>query len=94
MIFQIPDDTQCQYCDRFFPDEDSVQNHILEKHSEHCKFCNMMIQGDFEEHLFNSHYKQKLESVIPPQTRGCSGKQIFGILFSAAVLIPTMVKRL
>ena len=73
--FQIEDDSQCQYCERFFPDLDSVQSHILEKHCEHCKFCNMMIQGNFEDHLHNSHYKQKLESVIPKQTTGCSGKK-------------------
>ena len=74
--FQIEDDQcQCQYCDRFFPDLDSVQSHILEKHCEYCKFCNMMIQGNFEDHLYNSHYKQKRESVIPQQTRGCAGKK-------------------
>ena len=71
----LPEDDQCPYCQRFFPNLESVQNHILEKHSEHCKFCNMTIQGNFEEHLFNSHYKQKLYDVIPSQTRGCSGEK-------------------
>ena len=89
--FQIEDDQcQCQYCDRFFPDLDCVQSHILEKHCEHCKFCNMMIQGNFEDHLYNSHYKQKLESVIPQQTRGCSGKKI-GILLPN-LLWPAVIK--
>ena len=56
-----------------------------EKHCEHCKICNMMIKGNFEDHLHNSHFKQELESVIPKKKRsssefGCSGKKIY--LFS------------
>ena len=80
---QDTEDAQCQYCDRFFPNLDSVQNHILKKHCEHCKLCNMMIKGNFEDHLHNSHFKQQLESgAIPQQKRGssefgCSGKKIY-----------------
>ena len=33
----------------------------------------MTIQNNFEEHLFNSHYKQMLFEVIPSQIRVCSG---------------------
>ena len=73
---------QCQYCDQFFPNLDCLQSHILVKHCEHCKFCNMMIQGNFEDHLHNSHYKQKLESVVPKETRCCSGKYVFILPFS------------
>ena len=56
-----------------------------EKHCEHCKLCDMMIEGNFEDHLHNSHFKQELESVIPKKNRsssefGCSGKKIY--LFS------------
>ena len=47
---------------------------------DNCKICNIMIQENFEEHLYNSHYKQKLKSVIPKQTRECSGKNTFIIL--------------
>ena len=50
--------------------------------TDYCKFCNIMIQEDFEEHLYNSHYKQKLKSVIPKQTRECSGKNIFIMYFT------------
>ena len=80
--FQIEDDAQCQYCDQFFPDLDCLQSHILEKHSEHCKFCNIMIQGNFDDHLHKLHFKQKLESVIPKHTRNCSGKYVFILLRS------------
>ena len=51
-----------------------------EKHCEYCKICNMMVEGNFEDHLHNSHFKQQLESIIPQQKRrsssefGCSGK--------------------
>ena len=47
---------------------------------DNCKICNIMIQENFEEHLYNSHYKQKLKSVIPKQTRECSGKNTFIVL--------------
>ena len=55
--FQIEDvDAQCQYCDRFFPNLDSMQGHVLEKHFEHCKFCDIRtepevidLDGDKEE---------------------------------------------
>ena len=47
------------------------------KTTDYCKFCNIMIQENFEEHLYNSHYKEKLKSVIPKQTRECSGKNSF-----------------
>ena len=50
------------------------------KLTDYCKFCNIMIQENFEEHLYNSHYKEKLKSVIPKQTRECSGKNSFIIL--------------
>ena len=71
----LEEDEQCPHCQRFFPNLECVQNHILEKHSEYCKFCRRAIPGDFEEHLFNSHYKEKLYDVIPSSTRGCTGKR-------------------
>ena len=55
------------------------------KTTDHCKFCNIMIQENFEEHLYNSHYKQKLKSVIPKQTRECSGKKT--LLFYCVLII-------
>ena len=82
----VGEDAQCQYCDRFFPNLDSVQNHIFKKHCEYCKLCNMMIKGNFEDHLHNSHFKQELENVIPQQKRkssefGCSGKKKIIFIF-------------
>ena len=92
---QDTEDSQCQYCDRFFPNLDSVQNHIFKKHCKYCKLCNMMIKGNFEDHLRNSHLKQP-ESVIPHQKRGssefsCSGKKYIPIFLYSDYQCPNSV---
>ena len=67
-------DDQCPFCERIFPSAESIRRHITEKHGEHCKLCNIMIEGDFDQHLFDFHYKEKLNNAIPSHVRGCSGK--------------------
>ena len=54
---------------------DSVQAPTFEKLSDHCKLCRIVIQGNFDDHLFDSHYKKKIHDLIPSQVRGCSGKK-------------------
>lgn len=65
---------QIQLIDDFKKDQRKRRKTTDVQLTIYCKFCNMTIHGDFEEHLYNSHFKQKLESVIPKQTRCCSGK--------------------
>ena len=65
---------KCQRCDEFFPNFESVQKHILEKHGgEHCKLCKKCIVGNFEDHLYNEHYKKKIHDAVPLKSKGCSG---------------------
>ena len=70
----LQEDDQCPFCERFFPSAESIRRHITEKHGEHCKLCDIMIEGDFDQHLFDFHYKEKLNNAIPSHVRGCSGK--------------------
>ena len=65
---------KCRRCDEFFPNFESVQKHILEKHGgEHCKLCKKCIVGNFEDHLYNEHYKKKIHEAVPSKSKGCSG---------------------
>ena len=70
----LQEDDQCPFCERFFPSAESIQRHIMEKHGEHCKLCDSMIEGDFDQHLFDFHFKEKIYKAIPSDVRGCSGK--------------------
>jgi hypothetical protein len=68
------EEEKCRFCDEFFPNVESVQNHILEKHGgEHCKLCKKCIVGNFEDHLYNEHYKKKIHDAVPSSSKGCSG---------------------
>ena len=65
---------KCRRCDEFFPNFESVQKHILEKHGgEHCKLCKKCIVGNFEDHLYNEHYKKKIQDAVPLKSKSCSG---------------------
>ena len=65
---------KCRHCDEFFPNVESVQNHILEKHGgEHCKLCKKCIVGNFEDHLYNEHYKKNIQYAVPLKSTGCKG---------------------
>ena len=62
---------QCQICKWYFPDVLSLNNHIKRIHTEKCKICNVTIIGDFDEHLYQYHYRHKLLEFIPSETRKC-----------------------
>ena len=65
---------KCQHCDLFFPNVEFVQKHILKKHGgEHCKLCKKCVVGNFEDHLYNEHYKKKIHAAVPLKSKGCSG---------------------
>ena len=68
------EEEKCRFCDEFFPNVESVETHILEKHGgEYCKLCTKIILANFEDHLYKYHYKDRIQYAVPLNTKGCSG---------------------
>lgn len=75
---------QCpfQTCELFFPNAESVLNHISLTHKTDCRKCKMDVYGDFQNHL-NIHYREHLKNLIGTNATSnfaCGSKSLFKVL--------------